>query len=112
MISKDRLASIRKVLDESPAPAYRVLCDELLEEVARLRLEAASRRIQKVETQEDKVLLYRRGEPITVGNRLPRLTARNAGARLDELIKIIRACGWPPSACATRSRACGRSSSS
>ena len=39
------------------------------------------------------MLLYRRGEPITVGNRLPRLTARTPGARLDELVKIIRACG-------------------
>jgi transcription-repair coupling factor (superfamily II helicase) len=66
--------------------------DRLLK-VSRLRLEAAAHRIQKVETQEDKVLLYRRGEPITVGNRLPRLTARQPGARLDELVKIIRACG-------------------
>jgi transcription-repair coupling factor (superfamily II helicase) len=34
--------------------------DRLLK-VSRLRLEAAAHRIQKVETQEDKVLLYRRG---------------------------------------------------
>ncbi len=62
---------------------------ELVFAVAELRLLAAERQITGVEVVEDKVKLTRRGELVTVGGQFPRLTKREAKARLGELKKLL-----------------------
>ena len=70
-----------------PAPV------ELLLAVAEIRVLAASRNITSVEVTDDKVKLNRRGDLLTVGGQLPRLTKLEAKARLAELKRVILAIG-------------------
>jgi transcription-repair coupling factor (superfamily II helicase) len=58
---------------------------EMLLRVAELRILAAERGVTSIEILEGKVKLTRNGELITVGGQFPRLTKRDAKARLNEL---------------------------
>ena len=62
--------------------------DRLLR-LARLRVEAAAHRIDRIEVEDGKVMLYRRNQLLTFENRLPRLKAASAEDRLDELRKLV-----------------------
>ena len=64
---------------------------ELLLQVAALKILAAERGLQSMETRDDRLMLTRNGQFIQAGGRFPRLTKRTAGARLNEIRKILLA---------------------
>ncbi len=68
-----------------PAPVIRLL------KAATVRIFAARRGIESVETQEDKVILTRNGEYLKDGIRFPRMTKTDPDGKLDDLIGILRA---------------------
>jgi len=68
-----------------PEPVERLL------DVAELRLLAAERQVTAIESREDKVMLTREGDYLLVGGKFPRLTRRDARARLREIRQLLRA---------------------
>jgi transcription-repair coupling factor (superfamily II helicase) len=64
---------------------------ELLLTVAELKILASERNISVVEVKEDKIMLTRNKEFITLGGKFPRLTKKDAKARLKELKKLLLA---------------------
>ncbi len=75
---------IRDRFGKLPAALDRLLA------LARLRMDAAGRGISKIEVQEGKVLLTRRGNLITVAGKFPRLTAKGPANQIEELRRIAR----------------------
>ena len=65
--------------------------DRLLK-VALLRILAAERQIRFVEVVADKVMLRRGDDWLQRDHRFPRLTAATPAAKLDELLRLVRAC--------------------
>ena len=63
---------------------------ELLLMVADLKILAATREITAIETQDDKLMLTRKGDLITVEDKFPRLTAKSARARLNEIRRLLK----------------------
>jgi transcription-repair coupling factor (superfamily II helicase) len=63
---------------------------ELLLEVAWLKAAASETNITTVEVKDDKVMLTRGGEYITLGGKFPRLSAKDAAGKLREMRKLIR----------------------
>jgi len=63
---------------------------ELLLQVSQLKVLAAEREIEVMESREDKLMLTRRGDFIQVGGRFPRLTRKDPRARLNEIKKLIQ----------------------
>ncbi|HKQ37780.1 MAG TPA: transcription-repair coupling factor [Verrucomicrobiae bacterium] len=63
---------------------------ELLLIVADLKLIAASRGITAIETQDDKLMLTRNGDLITVDDKFPRLTGKSARSRLNEIKRLLK----------------------
>ncbi|MCW5556471.1 MAG: transcription-repair coupling factor, partial [Verrucomicrobiae bacterium] len=91
-------AVVRELRDRFGPPPPAV---ELLLGVHALRLLAASRGITSVEVAGGKVKLTRNRDLITVGGQFPRLSRREARARLNELRKLIESLapersGGPP----------------
>jgi transcription-repair coupling factor (superfamily II helicase) len=68
-----------------PAPAERLLL------VAELKILAGQKSVTDIEVREDKLMLTRQGDFITLGGKFPRLTKKNAGARLKEIKKLLLA---------------------
>ena len=64
---------------------------ELLLQVAELRILASERAVTVMEVKEDKLMLTRHGDLITLGGKFPRLTRKVAGARLKEIKKLLLA---------------------
>ena len=64
---------------------------ELLLQVAELKSLAAERGISTLEVKEDKIMLSRSGDYIMVGGKFPRLTKKDAKARLKEIKKLLLA---------------------
>jgi transcription-repair coupling factor (superfamily II helicase) len=64
---------------------------ELLLAVAELKILASERNITSVEVKEDKVMLTRNRDFITLGGKFPRLTKKNAEGRLKEIKKLLLA---------------------
>ncbi len=64
---------------------------ELLLTVAELKILASERNITVVEVKEDKIMLTRSKEFITLGGKFPRLTKKDAKARLKEIKKLLLA---------------------
>jgi transcription-repair coupling factor (superfamily II helicase) len=62
---------------------------ETLLQVAELKLVASDKGVTVIETREDKLLLTRAGDLITIGGRLPRLTKKDAAGRLKEIKKML-----------------------
>jgi transcription-repair coupling factor (superfamily II helicase) len=69
-----------------PPPAV-----ELLVQVSALKILAADRGLDAMETRDDRLMLTRNGQFIQVGGRFPRLTKKTAAARLNEIRKILLA---------------------
>lgn len=63
----------------------------LLLQVAELKLLAAERGVTTIEVKEDKLMLSRNNDYIMVGTKFPRLTRKEAGARLKEIKKLLMA---------------------
>ena len=64
---------------------------ELLLAVAELKILASERNITVVEVKEDKIMLTRNKEFITLGGKFPRLTKNTADARVKEIKKVLLA---------------------
>jgi transcription-repair coupling factor (superfamily II helicase) len=77
-------AELRDRFGPLPSPV------ELLLQVSHLKVLAAERDIEVVESREDKVMLTRRGDFIQVGGRFPRLTRKEPRARLNEIKRLIQ----------------------
>ena len=86
---KTSLQSLEKELRDRFGPLPPAL--GLLLQVAELKILAAERRITTIEVKEDKLMLSRNNDFIMVGTKFPRLTRKDAGARLKEIKKLLMA---------------------
>jgi transcription-repair coupling factor (superfamily II helicase) len=78
-------AELRDRFGKIPEPVER------LSEVAELKYLAAERGVTAIQTKDDRVMLTRNGDFITVGGKFPRLGKRDPKARLRELKKLLLA---------------------
>lgn len=62
---------------------------ENLLKLTRIRIEAAARRITRVEVKERKLMLTRNRDYITIGGKFPRLQAASPKGQLDEVIELL-----------------------
>jgi transcription-repair coupling factor (superfamily II helicase) len=69
-----------------PPPAV-----ELLLAVTELKLLASEKNVTVIEVKEDKLMLTRHSDFITLGGKFPRLTKQDAKARLKEIKKLLLA---------------------
>ena len=70
----------------SPPPAI-----ELLFLVAELKQSAGQRGISAIEVKENRLMLMRQGDYLTLGGKFPRLTKADAGAKLREIRRLLSA---------------------
>jgi transcription-repair coupling factor (superfamily II helicase) len=86
---KPGLEEIRRELRDrfGPIPA----AVELLLVVTELKILAGEKRITAVETEGGKLKLFRNKEPVLVGGKFPRLTKKEAKAKLNEIKKVLLA---------------------
>jgi transcription-repair coupling factor (superfamily II helicase) len=64
---------------------------ELLLQMAELKILASERAVMDIEVKEDRLMLTRHGDFITLGGKFPRLTKKQPGARLKEIKKLLLA---------------------
>jgi transcription-repair coupling factor (superfamily II helicase) len=64
---------------------------ELLLLVAELKILAGEKNVTEIEVREDKLMLTRQGDFITLGGKFPRLTKKDAKARLKEIKRLLLA---------------------
>jgi transcription-repair coupling factor (superfamily II helicase) len=64
---------------------------ELLLQVAELRILASDKSVTAIEVSDDKLMLTRHGDFITLGGKFPRLTKKDAKARLKEIKRLLLA---------------------
>ena len=62
---------------------------ELLLLVAELKILAGEKSVAAIEVKDDKLMLTRHGDFITLGGKFPRLTKKDAQARLKEIKKLL-----------------------
>jgi transcription-repair coupling factor (superfamily II helicase) len=86
---KQAVKSLEKELRDRFGPVPGPLA--LLLQLAEMKILAAERGITAVEVKEDKLMLTRQNDFIMVGSKFPRLTKTEAGARLKEIQKLLRA---------------------
>ena len=67
-----------------PPPAENLLV------YTRLKLLAASHRVQQVEVKGEKVMLTRGGDYVIVGGKFPRLTSRDGASKMRELSDLLQ----------------------
>jgi transcription-repair coupling factor (superfamily II helicase) len=84
---KSHLQELEKELRDRfgaiPAPL------QLLLQVAELKVMAAAKDISVIEVRDDKLMLTRNGDYIMVGSKFPRLTKKEAMARIKEIKKVL-----------------------
>jgi len=59
--------------------------------VAELKILAAEKSVTAIEVKDDKLMLTRHGDFITLGGKFPRLTRKDARVRLKEIKKLLLA---------------------
>jgi transcription-repair coupling factor (superfamily II helicase) len=64
---------------------------ELLLQVAELKILASGKSVTVIEVREDKLMLTRHGDFITLGGKFPRLVKKDARARLKEIKRLLLA---------------------
>ncbi|HEY3763145.1 MAG TPA: transcription-repair coupling factor [Verrucomicrobiae bacterium] len=64
---------------------------ELLLEIAELKVLASGKSVTAIEVSQDKLMLTRNGDYITLGGKFPRLTKKDAKGRLKEIKKLLLA---------------------
>jgi transcription-repair coupling factor (superfamily II helicase) len=64
---------------------------ELLLAVGELKILASEKAVTAIEVKEDKLMLTRHGDFVTLGGKFPRLTKKDAKARLKEIKKLLLA---------------------
>ena len=86
---KPALEALQKELRDRfgpPPPAA-----ELIFQVAELKILAMEKTINSIEVKEDRLMIKRRGDYITLGGKFPRLTKKDAKARLKEIKRVVLA---------------------
>jgi transcription-repair coupling factor (superfamily II helicase) len=78
-------AELRDRFGPLPAPV------ELLLQVAELKILAVEKSVTDLEVREDKLMLTRQGDFITLGGKFPRLTKKDTRARLKEIKRLLLA---------------------
>ena len=86
---KPALESLRRELRDRFGPLPRAL--DLLLHVAELKILASERGIAAIETKEDRLMLTRNNDYITLAGKFPRLTKQEPKARLNEVRKLLLA---------------------
>jgi transcription-repair coupling factor (superfamily II helicase) len=102
--SRQRIEAYRKLAQLTDKPSLEKLGRELrdrfgplprtvetLLQVAELKLLASDKHVSIIETKNDKVMLTRGGDLLTLGGKLPRLTKIEPAARLKEIKKLLLA---------------------
>jgi transcription-repair coupling factor (superfamily II helicase) len=64
---------------------------KLLVQVVELKTLASERGVTAIEVKEDKLMLTRNHDYLMAGGKFPRLTSKAAGARLQEIKKLLMA---------------------
>src|SRR4030095_13082768 len=64
---------------------------ELLLRVTELKLIAGEKNVTVIETKDDRLMLKRHNDYITLGDKFPRLTKMNPKSRLNEIKKMLLA---------------------
>jgi transcription-repair coupling factor (superfamily II helicase) len=62
---------------------------DLLLQIAELKIMAVERGVSSIEVREDRLMLTRNGDYITLAGKFPRLTKKTAPARLKEIKKLL-----------------------
>src|SRR5437667_128045 len=83
------LESLRRELRDRFGPLPRAM--DLLLHVAELKILASERGIAAIETKEDRLMLTRNNDYITLAGKFPRLTKQEPKARLNEVRKLLLA---------------------
>ena len=86
---KSALESLQKELRDRFGPLPPPV--ELLLQVAELKILASEKSVTAIEVKEGKLMLTRHGDFITLGGKFPRLTKKQAGARLKEIKRLLLA---------------------
>ena len=86
---KSALENLQKELRDRFGPLPPAV--ELLLQVAELKILASEKAVTIIEVKDDKLMLTRHGDFITLGGKFPRLTKKQAGARLKEIKKLLLA---------------------
>jgi transcription-repair coupling factor (superfamily II helicase) len=99
-----RIEIYRKVAQATEKPALEALQKELrdrfgplpppvelLLQLAELKILASERNVTVIEVKEDKLMLTRHGDFITLSGKFPRLTKKDAKGRLKEIKKLLLA---------------------
>jgi transcription-repair coupling factor (superfamily II helicase) len=99
-----RIEIYRKLAQATDKPALEILQKELRDRfgpmppplellllVGELKILASEREITVMEVKEDKLMLTRQGDFITLGGKFPRLTKKDAKGRLKEMKKLLLA---------------------
>jgi transcription-repair coupling factor (superfamily II helicase) len=89
MTDKRALEKLGQELRDRFGPLPRAV--ETLLQVAELKLIASDKAVTIIETKDDKLLLTQRGDLLTFGSKLPRLTKAEPVARLKEIKKVLLA---------------------
>ena len=88
-MDKSALENLREELRDRFGPPPPPV--ELLLLVAELKILAGEKAVTVIEVKDDKLMLTRHGDFITLGGKFPRLTKKAAGARLKEIKRLLLA---------------------
>src|SRR5262249_45363505 len=86
---KQALDSLQRELRDRFGPLPRAA--ELLLLMTEVKILASDRGVSVIEVKEDKLMLTRQNDFITLGGKFPRLTKKDVGARLKEIKKLLLA---------------------
>ncbi|MDB6024438.1 MAG: mfd [Verrucomicrobiales bacterium] len=86
---KPALEKLKKELRDRFGPVPAPL--EILLQIAELKYMAQEKGVTSIEVKEDKLMLIRKGDPVQVGGKFPRLTKKTGDARLREIRKFLLA---------------------
>jgi transcription-repair coupling factor (superfamily II helicase) len=86
---KAALENLRKELRDRFGPLPPPV--ELLMQVAELKILASEKSVTAIEVNEDKLMLTRQGDFLTLGGKFPRLTRKDAKARVKEIKRLLLA---------------------
>ena len=86
---KSALASLQKEVRDRFGPLPPAM--ELLLAVGELKILASEKDVSVIEVEEDKLKITRRGDFLTFGGKFPRLTKKDAKARLKEIKRLLLA---------------------
>jgi transcription-repair coupling factor (superfamily II helicase) len=86
---KSALGNLQRELRDRFGPLPTAV--ELLLQMAELKILASEKAVTMIEVKEDKLMLTRHGDFITLGGKFPRLTKKEARARVKEIKKVLLA---------------------